>query len=193
MNSFNGMHTVKKPVIWALVTGLVFITLMASFTMIPPDVSTPAAENRADDPPAYCSQTPTLYIVNKFGKKTPIDDNTVIYRIDGDLMKISLGDAASDQGGNFVFYLLSADRKQVAYPYGQFDADGNFSFAARGGNYVIGYSMTKEAFEACGGSGQFKNYIEYQDNMVVVQFYIAIIVLQPTPGPRPAPPVQHIT
>ncbi|MBI9051902.1 MAG: hypothetical protein JEZ00_20975 [Anaerolineaceae bacterium] len=196
MKKLSSLFVGKNPYLWALVSSLIIISLVAAFTIIPQDEWNQLQdENLANaavsDLPSYCSFPSSVNAINKYGRETEIANNTVIYRVAGDMLNLSVGNVPENSEVIHTIYVLTPDKSQVIYPYGNFSSEGTFSFYAKKGVYAVGTTLTPDQFEACGGSSTFKNVIEYQDTFFVSEYYLKINLLQPTPQPRhystPAP------
>jgi hypothetical protein len=188
MKKFSGLLSARNPYGWALVFSLIIIILVAAFTTLPADGVKPVQASQANlaaaELPAYCTVPGSLNVLNKYGRGTPIVSKTMLYRVAGDWMYLSLGDLPADSDVNYSLYLLTSNKKQVLYDFGDFDAKGKLSFLAVGGAYAVGMTLTSDQFDACGGSTTFANTIPYQDNIFVIAYYLTIDVLQPTAQPR---------
>ena len=187
MKKLSDLLSARRPYFWALVSSLILVILVASFTTIPQ-----AEMNQmqgtvlaASDVPSYCTAPSAINVVNKYGRKTVISDNAVLYRVAGDRMNLALDGLPLDSEVMPTVLLLSTDKQEVLYDrFGKFDATGFYSFYAMGGTYAIGRFLTGEQAAACGGSSAFTNTLEYKDGVFVIDYYLIINILQPTPQPR---------
>ena len=70
---------------FAFAAGLILVLLVTAFTAAP---QVEASQAPAEDAPAYCTALPQLYVVNKYGRKTPIANGGSIYRVAGDRVNL---------------------------------------------------------------------------------------------------------
>lgn len=178
---------------FALAAGLILVLLAAAFTAAP---LAQAKQTSAVDGPSYCSTLPELYVVNKYGYKTLIPDGTTINRVAGDRVNLFVNVVPGETEVMPTVRTLLGNKEEIVYDrFGNFGAEGYYSFYAAPGTFAIGYNLTQEQYNACGGAGAFENVIEHNGSYFVISHYLIINVTAPTPQPREnaAPAVLPIT
>ena len=174
---------------FALLAGFILILLVAAFTAAP---AAAAVQAPPQDAPAYCSALPDLNTVNKYGRKIPIADGTNLYRVAGDRVNLFVDPGTGESELTPTVRVLLGNKQEIVYDrFGNFSDEGYYSFFATPGIYAVGYNLTKEQYDACGGAGAVENTIEHEGNYFVISHTLIINVLAPTPQPRniPAPVV----
>ena len=167
---------------FALIAGLILILLVTAFTAAP---QVEAKQAPAADAPAYCTALPELNVVNKYGRKTPVADGTNLYRVAGDRVNLFVDLVPGETEVLPTVRTLLSNKQEIVYDrFGNFSAEGYYSFYAAAGTFAVGYNLTADQYEACGGAGVFDNVIEHEGNYFVISHYIIINVLAPTPQPR---------